>query len=65
MSGTDPKGWGDKFLSLCLSMLVGTIALYLVVSLLKAIWVWLAVVAGIAALAWFGIVVYRATKNHW
>lgn len=65
MSGADPKGWGDKFLSFCLAILGGIIALSIAVSVLQSIWGWVLGAIGLVAFAWLGVVVYRATKNRW
>ncbi|MBF6171290.1 hypothetical protein [Nocardia blacklockiae] len=65
MSGTDPKGWGDRFLSFCLAVLGGVIALSIAVAVLKFIMIWLLGALGLAVLIWLGVVVYRATRDRW
>ncbi|MGW5309739.1 hypothetical protein ACWEQ0_07665 [Nocardia thailandica] len=58
MSGGDPGRIGSRLLDVCVGLLLAAMALYGAVSILKAIWVHLCIiafVAGVGAFVWWRI----------
>ncbi len=59
-----PAGMVDTFKRACFGILVGTIAIYLAVGLIKAVWPVLVVIGGIVGVVWVGVVVYKTRKER-
>jgi len=68
VSGESPKGMVEAFKRTCISVLVGVIALYFAVALIRSMWPTLAIilgVVGLVALVVGGIVIYRKMRAGW
>lgn len=65
MSGGAPRSWGERVLGLCFSVLLGTIALYVAVCLLRTIWPFLVISLGIAGPTWGAVrwLQFRRERN--
>ncbi len=51
----EPERTGNRFLDVCVALLLGAMALYGAVQIIQAIWVWLCIlvaIVGTAALTW-------------
>ncbi len=60
-----PSGMVDTFKRACVGILVGAIAIYLAVGLIKAVWPVLVVIGGIVGAIWLGTVAYKAWHERW
>jgi hypothetical protein len=65
MSSSDPRSWLDRFVGTAFGLLVASIAVFVAVHLIEAVWVVLVVIA-VAVLA-IGVVValLRARARRW
>lgn len=62
---TPIASWTDKFVSMCVGVLLGAIMLYCAVQLIASIWPWLVAIVGVVALVAGGVVVFRTTCGRW
>lgn len=56
--GNKPEWAGSRFIDICLGLLLGCMALYGAVAILRAIWIYLCILAavvGVGALIWWRI----------
>ncbi|WP_280351502.1 hypothetical protein [Nocardia abscessus] len=68
MSGSDPQNWGDKIVSVGISIFIAALAIYCAVSLIEAILPALVMILGIVALIGLVvgvIVVIRTIRERW
>lgn len=65
MSGSDPKSLVDQLVGACFTVLLGAVALYCAVQVLRAVLPFLIVGIGIAALVAVGIAVVRWRRGRW
>ena len=64
MSGHEPSSLKDKIVSTCFGLLAATIALYVAVGLIEAIWPWLVGIGGAVVLVWGGVVALRVWRER-
>lgn len=64
MSGLEPPGLIDRLMSLCLTLLGASIALYCAVKVVQAVLPFLVFVVGTGVLVWIGIVVYKTWRER-
>lgn len=64
MSG-DPSGLGGKFLNICISVLIGMMALYGAIYILRDIWVPLCITLATIAIVSGGIALVRRHFRGW
>lgn len=65
MSASDPKSLVDQVVGACLGVLLGAVALYCAVQVLRAVLPFLIVGIGIAALVAVSIAVVRWRRGRW
>lgn len=65
MSGADPRSWLDRLIGICLSLLVGAVALYIAVRLMEAVWAALLVIIGVCAFLGIAFAVLSARRRGW
>lgn len=66
MSARAPQSWGERVIGLCFSVLLGTIALYVAVCLLRTIWPFLVIALCIVGLMWCTVRWLRFRReNNW
>lgn len=60
MNDRDPVRCLDRLIGACFGVLLGTIALWFAVEIVQTIWLWLAGIAAVVSLVWFGL--WRRTR---
>ena len=65
VSSSDPRGWLDRAVGTCLSVLLGAAALFIAVKLIEAIWTVLLIIAGVTAFAAATLAIMRARNRGW
>jgi hypothetical protein len=65
MPSADPRNWLDRLISLCLSLLVGAVAVFIAVKLIEAVWTALLVILGVSAFLAIAVCILRARKRGW
>lgn len=65
MAGYGGPGLLSRLVQGALLVLVAAAALYGAVRLIQEVWVWLVVLAGVAALVWLVSVVIRRQNRYW
>ena len=61
----DPKGFIDKLIELCIGLLIGAIALYGAVMLVRAIWTEVLVLLGGGLIVVVLIALWRSRSRGW
>jgi uncharacterized membrane protein len=65
MSPSDPRPWIDRLVSVCLSVLVGAVAIYVAVRLVEAVWAVLLVIVGASAMIAASASLLRRRNRDW
>lgn len=65
MNGSNPRGWLDRAVGVCFSVLVGAAAVFFAVKLIEAVWTALLVITGIGLVVAAGIAFLRARNRGW
>lgn len=60
MKNTEPERLGSQLVNVCLGVLVGAVALWFAVEIIRSIWMWLAGAALVISIAW--LVLWRRSR---
>jgi len=61
----NPRGWLDRLVGVCLSILIGATAVFITVRLIEAVWTALLVILLVAGLVALAVVAFRARHGGW
>jgi heme/copper-type cytochrome/quinol oxidase subunit 4 len=64
MSDT-PKSIASRFVSFCVLVLIGILAIWIALDVLSRIWGWVVLIVVIVVLAYVGILLFRRWRNRW
>lgn len=64
-ASSDPQSMISKFVTACLLILVGVVALTLALDLLAKIWPWLVLIAALVGAVAVAIWIVRHRQNRW
>jgi hypothetical protein len=65
MSNSDPRSWIDRFVGVCLSLLIGATAVYVAVRLIEAVWSALLVIISVGVFVALAIAALRRRSSGW
>lgn len=65
MSNYDPRSLVDRIVGVCLSLLVGAVAVYIAVRLLQAVWVVLLVIVCVGIFLSLAVTLLRRRQRRW
>jgi hypothetical protein len=65
MSPSDRRGWLDRAVGVCLTILVGAAAVYIAVRLIEAVWNALLVIVGVLLFVAVGVAIMRSRNQGW
>ena len=65
MSNDPTRSIAQRFVSFCVLVLVGVLAIWLALDVLSHIWGWVVLILVIVLLAYIGFVLMRNRRNRW
>ncbi|MDQ1736454.1 MAG: hypothetical protein QOH56_2705 [Pseudonocardiales bacterium] len=65
MSGSNPGSWPDKLVSLCVTLLIGAVAVFIAVKLIEAVWTALLVMLGVGTFLAVAALLLRNRNRGW
>jgi len=61
----DHRSWLDRFVGLCITLLVAAAAVYIAVKLIEAVWAALLVIAAVGGFIALAVAILRSQNNGW